>query len=169
MEKFDFIPYMLDCATRLKAIRHTEENPRFFRVSGLAGLEEYLQRLSEAQYPCLLVHDNQDGNVGDTSTSDNFLDNPYYAFYVVTRPEFGNADESETAKKLCKSIGFKILARMKRDKRNQVNGLAFLRFSSIPYQTIGPIGDQAVGVMFSFTVTDQASLVYNDADWDPVV
>ena len=165
MEKFDFIPYMFDCATRLKDVGHTEENPKFFRISGLAGLEEYMQRLTEAQYPALLVHDNQDGSIGDMNRSDNYLDNPYYVFYIVDRPKYGNADESEAAKKRCKIIGQKILAKMRKDKRNQVNGLAYMNFSNVPYQSIGPIGDQAVGVMFSFTVTDQSDMVYNPDDW----
>lgn len=165
MEKFDFIAYMLDCATRLKAIGHTGANPRFFRVSGLSGLEEYMQKLNEAQYPAMIVHDNQEGAVGDRQFSDNFMDIPYFVFYIVSRPEYGNADASEAAKKTCKAIGFKIIAKMLRDKRRGLNGLSFLNIDNIPYQTIGPIGDQAVGVMFSFTVSDQTDLLYNAADW----
>lgn len=165
MEKFDFIPYMKDCATKLKDIAHTDDNPKFFRVSGLAGLEEYMQRFTEAQYPALLVQDNQDGSIGDMNRSDNYLDNPYHVFYIVDRPEYGNADSSEATKKRCKAIGKKILAKMRRDKRNQANGLAFMNFSNVPYQSIGPIGDQAVGVMFSFTVPDQSDMVYNADDW----
>ena len=165
MEKFDFIAYMLDCATRLKDILHTDANPKFFKISGLAGLEEYMQRLSEAQYPAILVHDNQDGNLGDQNRSDNFLDNPYYVFYVVGRPEFGNADSSESIKKQCKEIALKIISRMRRDKRNLVNGLSFLNFANIPYQTIGPIGDGAYGIMVSFTVTNQLGSIFNPDDW----
>lgn len=165
MEKFDFIAYMLDCATRLKDIQHTEANPKFFKISGLAGLEEYMQRLSEAQYPAIMVHDNQDGNMGDQGRSDNFLDNPYYVFYVVARPEFGNAGSSEAIKKQCKAIALKIIGRMRRDKRSYANGLQFLNFASIPYQTIGPVGDGAYGIMVSFTVTDQLGSTYNADDW----
>ena len=165
MEKFDFIAYMLDCATRLKDIQHTAESPKFFKISGLAGLEGYLQQLTEAQYPALLVHDNQDGSLGDQNRSDNFLDNPYYVFYVVARPEYGNADSSETIKKQCKAIALKIIGRMRRDKRNLANGLQFLNFGNIPYQTIGPLGDGAYGIMVSFTVTDQLGSIYNANDW----
>lgn len=165
METFDFIAYMLDCATRLKAIAHSEENPRFFRVSGLSGLEEYMQQFNEAQYPALLVHDNTDGSMGDPNRSSNYLDNPYYVFYVVDRPEYGNADQSEAAKKRCKAIGKKILAKMLRDKTRAMKGLDYLDFTNIPYQTIGPIGDQAVGVMFSFSVREDANIIYNADDW----
>lgn len=166
MAQYDHIAYMLDCATRLKDIAHTEDTPKFFRVSGLAGMEEYLQQLNEAQYPALMVHDNTDGAIGDPNRSSNYLDNPYYVFYVIDRPEYGNADQSEAVKKKCKVIGKKILAKMLRDKTRGLKGLDFLDFSNIPYQTIGPIGDQAVGVMFSFSVREDANIIYDGNDWE---
>lgn len=163
---FDFITYMRDCATRLKDIGHTEETPKFFRISGLAQLDEVLGNLSDMGFPALLVHDNTEGIIADRATSDNYLDSPYYVFYVVEHVEYGNYEKQEEAKETCKAIGLKILARMLRDKKRGNLGLTFLQFSNIPYQSIGPVGDNCHGVMFSFSVADTANLIYDTNDWD---
>jgi len=163
---FDFITYMRDCATRMKDIGHTDATPRFFRVSGIGQLDEMLSSLSQMQFPALLVHNNHDGSIGDRSTSNNYLDTPYYVFYVVEHAPLDDFDAHETVKANCKAIGLKILARMVRNKRDMLYGLTFLDFRNITYQTIGPIGDNCYGTMFSFTVSDTANLVYNASDWD---
>jgi len=165
---YDNDAYMLDCATRLKDIGHTEEVPKFARISGLTQLEEFLSNISKLQFPALLVHNNHEGRLGDPGRSDNYLDSPYFVFYVVKHAEYDNHDAQQEAKESCKNIGFKIIARMLRDKRNPVSnaGLMFLDFSNIPYQTIGPIGDNCFGVMFSFTVADTANITYNADDWE---
>jgi hypothetical protein len=162
---FDFNTYMLECAAKLKEIGHTEDHPKFFRVSGLGQLDEFLSSLKKVEFPALLVHNNQEGNIGDASRSDNYLDSPYYVFYVVDHAKLQNFDEQEAIKKSCKAIGKKILSRMLRDKRRMANGLTFADFTGIPYQTIGPIGDNCYGVMFSFTVADNANLFYDADDW----
>lgn len=164
---FNFLTYMLDCATRLKSIGHDEYTKRFFRCSGIAGLEELLNNLTDITGRVLVVHNNQEGSVGDISRADNFLDSPYYVFYVLEKVQnYNDFDAEELVKANCKETGFKILARMIREKRLGQNGLTFLDFSSIPYQNVGPVGNGFYGVMFSFTVTDGDSrLIFNEADW----
>lgn len=164
---FNFLAYMLDCATRLKAIGHDDYTKRFFRCSGIAGLEELLNSITDVSGRVLVVHNNQEGSVGDQVHSDNFLDSPYYVFYVLERvADYNDFDAEELAKENCKTTGFKILARMIREKRLGLNGLSFLDFSSIPYQNVGPVGINFHGVMFSFTVTyGNDKLIYNTNDW----
>lgn len=168
MASFNFLTYMLDCATRLKTIAHTNNTKRFFRCSGIAGLEELLNQMTDVTGRVLVVHNNQEGSVGDISRADNFLDSPYYVFYVLERVEdYNDFDAEELAKENCKAAGFKILSRMIREKRQGILGLSFLDFTSIPYQNVGPVGLNFHGVMFSFTVTDgNSSLVYNKDDWN---
>jgi hypothetical protein len=162
---FDFITYMYDCAARLKDIEHSESNPKFFRISGLNQLDEVLGSLSEINFPALLVHDNTEGTIADQSVSNNYLDSPYYVFYVIEHADVGNYQAQQEAKTNCKALGLKILSRMLRDKIHTHNGLTFLQFTNIPYQSIGPVGDNCFGVMFSFTVPDTANLTYNTDDW----
>ncbi len=165
MEHYNHINYMLDCATRLKEIGHTTETPKFFRVSSIGHLDELLSNLNKIEFPALMVDDNTDGTVGDRNKSDNYVDSPLFNFYIVKHVELEDHDARQTAKTDCKNIGFKILSKMARDKRKLLNGLTWLEFTNLPYQTIGPIGDNCFGVMFSFTVSNNANLFYNANDW----
>ena len=167
MEKFDFISYMRDCAVRLKDIQHTNETPRFFRISGISQLEELLANLPDASSPALMVENNIEGRFSDPGPSDNFLDTPYYTFYVIGKVSFNDFDEIEQVKKNTKEIAEKIVARMLKDRRNYRNGLVMLRFDNVPYQNIGPIGDQCYGTMISFTVINTSNSRYNASDWLP--
>lgn len=91
---------------------------------------------------------------------------PYFVFYVVQHAGLEDYDAQQAAKEECKTIGFKIFSKMLREKRLDLNGLAFLDFTVVPYQTIGPIGDNCFGVMFSYSVTDMANITYNSNDWN---
>lgn len=163
---FDYKNYMLQCASLLKEIRHTDTEKRFFRVSGLGHLDELLSNLGSVKFPSLIIEENQDGTIGDRNTSNNYIDTPYFVFYVVAHAPFENHDNREAVKLQCKHIGFKILSRMLHHKRRGEHGLTFLHFQSIAYQTIGPIGDGCYGAMFSFTVSDTANIAFNTDDWD---
>ena len=168
MEKFDFVTYMRDCAVRLKDISHSPSQQRFFRVSGISQLEELLANLPDASTPALLVENNTDGRITDPGPADNFLDIPYFVFYVIEKAPFNDFDRIEQAKAETKAIGLKILARMLHDRRHYRNGLIMLRFDNIPYQSIGPIGDNCFGTMFSFTVHNPMAATYTANDWHPV-
>ncbi len=167
MEKFDFIPYMRECAIRLKDIMHTESQPRFFRISGISQLEELLANLPDASSPALLVENNEQGRLADPGPSDNFLDIPYFAFYIIEKAPFNDFDHIEEIKANTKAIGLKIFARMLHDRRHVRNGLIMLKFDSVPYQSIGPIGDNCFGTMFSFTVMNVVDTRYTPLDWLP--
>lgn len=165
MEPFDFLTYMQECAEQLKDILHTAEEKRFFRITGLSQLEELLFNLPDANFPALMVENNQNGNLTDKSPSDNVVDIPYYSFMVIDKAEFNDHDLVQSTKENCKAIGLKIISRMIRDKRNMLNSLVFLDVSSISYSTFGPIGDNTYGVSFSFTVPWQADITYDSTDW----
>lgn len=156
--------YMLDCATRLKAIGHTEAAPKFFRYSSLGHLDELLSSMNDIEFPALGIPDNQDGSLGNAA--DNAVDTPQYDFCIIKHVDYEDHDARETAKAECKAIGLKIIARLRYDARKMQNGLTFLRFSNVPYQTIGPIGDNCFGVLFSIQVADTANVIYVAADWN---
>ena len=84
---FNFIDYMTNIAKTMKAISHLENNKtqkRFYRVSGLNGIEELLNNLTDPKmYPAILANDLEFGKVGDVSTSNNFLDRQSHIFYIV--------------------------------------------------------------------------------------
>ena len=165
MIQFDFISYMEnEIAKKLKDINHSEEARRFFRISGIAGLEEYIAELPEVDGVSLMVVENPEGRISDNQ-GDNFTDTPSYEFYIATKYEFNNHTARVAAKEQCKAVGQKILARMLRDSRLRLHGLTLMQFTDIPYFPIGPFGDQAIAVYFRFDVNQYSGLVYNENDW----
>jgi hypothetical protein len=169
---FDFKTYMAECAVRLRSIGHSSTVPKFFVVTSIANLESLLAQLSTAGFPAIVIHDNQDGYFGDISNSQNYLDYPDYTFYVIDKVQKVNdTDGTEAAKLSCKNIGFKIIARMLKHKReamytgNDAYGLMLFEKRNIAYQTIGPIGNNCYGVMFFITVPREADVTYDEDDW----
>ena len=166
-EIFNFHNYMLDCATRLKDLGHTQSNPRFFKVNTIIGLEELLNNIGVADYPALIIQNSTRGHIGDEARSNNFLDNPFYTFYIITAPmqtDF-SLDDLRLAKEQAKSIGFKILAKMRHDRYRQLNGLHFMKFLNVPYLEVGPLGVGSYGIMFNFEVPHSHQLPHNPNDW----
>ena len=70
--QFNFYEYMLDCATRLKDIAHTESEPHFFKVNTIIGLEELLNNANLAQYPALIIQTSVRGQIGDEARANIF-------------------------------------------------------------------------------------------------
>lgn len=166
MEQFDFIGYLTDCAVKLRDIGHSDNNRRFFRISGITELDELLTNLSKAQYPALLADENHTGAIADRNTSNNYVDSPFYTFYVVQHVPLEDHDAREAAKLQTKQIGLKIISRMLRHKLHGEFGLTFLQFGNIPYQSVGPLGDNCYGCMFSIIVPTVAQIFYNADDWE---
>ena len=165
--QFNFNTYMLDCATRLKDLQHSDTNPRFFRVNTVMGLEELLNNIGVANYPALVIQTSVRGHIGDEARSNNFINSPFYTFYIIGAP-LGTGFDAEAlrlSKEETKAIGFKILAKMRHDRYRQQNGLHFMKFLSIPYQEVGPLGAGSFGVMFNFEVPESNQLPHNLEDW----
>lgn len=164
---FNFKTYMLNVATRLKDIGHTEEKKRFFETSNISTLDGLFANLNQAHETILIAQVNPEGSIGDPNKSNNYRDEGYFVFYVAKHEsEFNSASLVNAAKEHCKNVGFKIFAKMRRDKATLNSDLRFLQFTRVPYQAIGPFANGWYGVMFSFRVDENASaLNYNENDW----
>ena len=170
---FKIVDYMLDCATRLKSIGHTQYDPRFFRCSSIANLEELLHT-GMAGSPCVVVTDSPEGRLEDAD-SDNVQDRQYYSFAVFAHVDAGDFSKREGAIQLTKAVAFKILGKMKRDKKGENScsfgifrvGLRNLEIGSVSYTTVGPFGDNFWGTDVSFTILNKPDLLYNAEDWLP--
>jgi hypothetical protein len=167
--EFNFHAYMLDCATRLKELQHSQSNPRYFEANTVADMQELLNNIGVAKYPAIVTLSSIKGRVGDEKTGNNYLDHPFHTGFIITSPMQGSTD-AETirlAKIEAKSILFKIIAKMRHDRRRALFGLNFLNLTSIPYQEIGPLGAGSYGVMFNFENTQPVALEHNTNDWIP--
>jgi hypothetical protein len=165
MSAFDFIGYFKNVAEKLKEILHTEDEKHFARVSGIAGLEEFLANMRFAKGYQLIVIANESGRFIDKS-SDNLLVQPYFSFYVMKKVEHGNFDEKDQVISDCKAVCKKILSKMFNDKRNNLNGLYNLDRDTITYSQAGPFGHGFHGMNYNFTLLDLPGITYNPDDWN---
>jgi hypothetical protein len=164
MIAFNFLSYMEnEIAAKLKDISHTSNDKRFYKISGIAGLEEYLAELPEVNGTSLMAVENQEGSI--TANASNYVDNPAFEFYIAQKYEFNNHTERAAVKANCKAIGQKIIAKMLEHKQARLHGLDLLQLDSVPYYTIGPFGDRAIAVYFRFEINTSAKLVVNANDW----
>ncbi len=163
---FNAITYFEKVARKLKAIGHTDTEQHYFRIRSLSTLDELLNNLPSANFPALLVHDTIDGVIGDFSVSDNFADEPQFVFYILQKADFTDEASVDEAVQLCRSIGTKIIAQMLRHSSLAMHGLQFIDLSRIPYQSIGPLGDQCFGMMYMFNVLTHIELLTDPEDWD---
>lgn len=169
MEQFNFYQYMLDVSTRLKDIGHTEDEPHFFEAQTQPGMQDMVLNLPGVSYPAHVILDTFKGRIGDENRSNNYLDNPFYTGFIITAPVQGmpTDDFIRAQKEQAKTILMKILAKMKIDRRMGKHGLNYMKFLSIPYQGIGPIGAGSYGIMYSIEVPHDHRLPYNENDWIP--
>lgn len=173
---FNYTAYMLDIAIRLLDIAHVEGDEslrHYFRISSLTNIEELLQCINTAAYPALIVEDMRIGRYIDNSSED-LLDNQSYSFIICKPVTLTDYAERETVIKECEAIYKKIISRMLRDRKNDYKqgtiktGLRNFDANSIYYQTVGPIGDNCIGIMVSFSMLNPLAqdLVYNAKDWN---
>lgn len=168
---FDFIAYMRDASERLIEIQHTDEDPRFHRISGIANIEELLSNLVNVDGYQVMVIDTYQGRLIKTDSS--LLDNPLFTFYVIKNITTNDFDARETALKQCRVLAKKLLSKLyhdfETDRRSQTDfGLFGFQPGSITYYTIGPFGSNFHGIQVSFNMLEDSDIIYNSEDWGTV-
>ncbi len=162
---YDHLNYFRTVASTLKEFIHTPHETVFHRVRSIASLEEFLfsQKIIK-KIPHLLVMDRADSRLQD-ALSDNRLVKSFYSFYIVAHAPMDDFDTIETVNQSVKSILHKILSKMIHDKQNYLFGMQLLDADSIVYSSIGPIGDNFIGVECSFTIAETIPLAFDLSDW----
>lgn len=164
--RYNHFAYMLSIAENLRDIAHTDKKPRFFMSTGLASLEGILNNINIVNLPCLIAEDNCDLRLSD-NLSDGIMALPFYTFYILYPASHGNDAEILEARAKAKVTASKVLARMLRDAHEPdlELGLDIMDFSSVRMQGIGPLGDNGHGVMVTFTIGQEADMVYDTNNW----
>ncbi|HOW26810.1 MAG TPA: hypothetical protein PK711_14220 [Bacteroidales bacterium] len=162
---YDHVNYFRTVAGTLKEFVHTPHETVFHRVRSIASMEEFLfsSRIVK-KIPHLLVMDRVDSRLQDV-LSDNRLIKSFYSFYIVAHAPMDDFDTIETANQSVKSILHKILSKLIHDKQNYLFGMQLLDADSIVYGSIGPIGDNFIGVECSFTIVEIIPLAFDLSDW----
>jgi hypothetical protein len=150
-----------------------ETQKHFFRVSSIANMEELIQNLTGISGYNMVVEDMRLGKFIDNA-SNNILDNQSNVFMLLKQVDNVDAASREQVIKDCRTECMKIWAKMKHDRLNDQKGnvqpktgLRNLDLNSVYYQTVGPLGDNFHGMMYSFNIAPPlaAELVYNENDW----
>lgn len=175
---FDFTTYMKNVAIKMKAISHQEESEkqkRFYRISGLSGIEELLSNLTDKDmYPAILVNDLGYGRIADNGNAVNYLDRQTHIFYIVNYCDLNDFDAKEQSLATLKSIMYKIIGKMRKDYREDnkgtvpKTGMRNLDQGSFFYQVISGFGPHCHGLMISFEMTPpvESDMKYNSNDWN---
>ncbi|MEI7594511.1 MAG: hypothetical protein WCK02_02100 [Bacteroidota bacterium] len=176
--EFEFIEYMRNIAIELKTISHKENSEmqkRFYRVSGLNGIEEVLNSLSDSKmYPALLANDLEVGKVGDSGPSENYLNLQSHIFYIVGYVSSNDFNGKEQSLRELKLMMYKIIGKMRKDKREDFQGiiprtgLRNLDTRSFYYQVISGFGENCHGIMVSFDISPvvENEIKFNVSDWN---
>lgn len=165
---FDFVSYMRGLAESLKEIQHTEDAPRFHRITNLSLLEEAISNMRRIEGVQLIVEDVLEGDF--IYNGNTLIDRPVYRFYLVKNAVRQDFDSKEQVKRECKLIAKKIIGRLFHDQYSDesyttTHGLNKLDRSSFAYFSIGPILDLFYGVEVSFSLNEAAGIKYNAEDW----
>lgn len=156
--------YMEAIATNLKDISHSPSRPRFFMSVGLSSMDGLLNSLTRADYPCIVAEKGPDKRLLD-NLSDNRMYQPFFTTFILLKAEPGNDKSIRLARDGAEAIAEKIVGKMLKDSVSEANGLALLDEPSIRIQGVGPLGDNAHGVMLSFTLRQAAKFYYDTDDW----
>ena len=166
--QFDHVSFFKSVASSLSLLGHTEDKPAFFRISGIAEMEELLQNLGNAKLPALLLEDELDGQYQD-SGADYLADVRNYMFYIIGKSEAQDMDKRGQVLNDCDIIRRQIIAfmlrkyRQDRSANGNPTGLRNLLTSSFNYFTVGPLVDNFYGIAIGFQVMVANNISY-DAD-----
>jgi hypothetical protein len=156
--------YMEDVATNLRDISHSPDNPRFFISVGMVSMDGLLNSLTRADYPCLVAEKGPDKRLID-NLSDNKMYQPFFTLFILLKTEPGNDQSVRQARDNAEIIAEKIVGKLLYNSVRGQKGLSLLDEPSIRIQGVGPLGDNAHGVMLSFTIRQSAKFYYDADDW----
>lgn len=173
--RYDHIYFMELVASSLSLIGHLTNKKKFFRISGVQGMEEVLQNMGQITSVMLLAEDEFEGDYQDAQ-SDNTRDIRNFMFYIVKKPLSETAADRHTALSECEEIRKEIVAMMLKHRKQAYAtnvdhyGLKKLIPGSISYFSLGPVGDGFYGIACGFQTDDNANLVFHGNLWNlPVI
>lgn len=123
------------------------------RISGLSGLEELIDDVRAAEFPCVAVDIGTDGTL-DLSTG-NF-DRSFHAFHVLIQLDgVTDALKRQTALQDAFGIGKRILRLMQADSHDFHAPCYGFEADNIQYSGFGPIGMGCYGYSFNFVIAKE--------------
>lgn len=155
---FDPIVYMQTLHGKLKL---TFEKYKFARVSGVAALEEVLERFKREKF-FFAVDDSQDG-VTFRGAGGGYFERRQYTVFIIGRADYGNMDQRQEILAEAKTIFRSVLTKLIKDKTT----IPVLSAENIRFYEVPPaFAFGSAGLYFMFTVENPVNLVYNADQWN---
>lgn len=156
-----YIAYFETLCRQHVDIKHTDRNPRFFRMKP----RDVTTKLGKADN-VIVVIETPEFNFDDNK-SDNVMKDKTGAFAILKRVPLDDFEKQDDAVDLCESIADEFVRILKRDNRNYDDlKFGYLPLNSISGFKVGPVYDGFYGVRIEFKFGDSISMCVNDSKWD---
>ncbi len=165
MGTYNHFEYGEMLATKLKAIRHSADRPRFYKSADTDKFADIEQRLSEAMGTILIAHDTFASDF-EYKNSDSLMESMPYEFAVLKQTENGDVRTVMAASDSCKLILKQVISKMMLDYEASANGLDALDPDSFKIEPIGPIRDNFYGAALLFSLATGLDYRYNPENWE---
>lgn len=156
---YDHYQYGLQLATHLKAIDHSESNPRYFKAYGLEDLYNFDDKLSCVKGHVLIAVDGYESNSSDNH-GDGLTDARHYSFIVACSTV---SDRTQTIDEAFESSRL-ILKQIRNRLILDPNLMGFINRDT-EITGIGPIGDNFYGCILTFTIDEPESFKLDASYW----
>ncbi len=157
-------------------LNHTDSDKHFGIASGILEAEDLCNGVLSRTDHQLIVIDNPEGRFLNND-SVCLIEQSTHAFIVLKHVSEPNVmSVRSVALQECLLIGKKIFARMRRDMFEAAKqasnldtiGLRHLDESSFRYFSVGTLGDNFLGVEFSFLLVNNDNTTYDPDEWIPI-
>jgi hypothetical protein len=157
-----YTQYFEQLAEQLPELSHTLEKPRFTRMSVQTILSQASGRGELALKELSMILESFDGLINSESPTSSEL---YYngGFLLLQHCAQGNLAQQTAIEEKAFSAGLKIIKRMQHDHQESI--LHGFEVSSMEFDAIGPLFDNAYGYRFGFSFFFHLNLDHNENDW----
>lgn len=152
-------------ATKLKAIRHSADRPRFYKSVETDTFADLEAKLSEAMGRILIAHDGLKSEF-DWKNSDSLMESIPYEFIIIQQTEHGNTASVMAAVTECKAVARSVISKMILDFEEYHNELTSLDVNSFQIEPVGPIRENFYGVSLMFSMSAGMDYRYVTEDWE---
>jgi len=164
MEEYNHFAYGLQMATRLKAVKHTDQDRRWYECAESDNLISLMQRLSSVTGTVMIGLDGKNSDFG-YNDAESLRKKPQYFFMILTTARADDSAAILAGQEMCEGIALQIQARMMLDSRNYDNGLTGFIPESVTIRGIGPMGDNLFGVIMGFNEEHGVDYQIKDEYW----
>jgi hypothetical protein len=152
--------YFLDLATRLKTVRHTSDNPKFFY-----NIDHIKRKKADTDLssPVMVLDEIK----GTNSYNGAFRSQNNHGFWILKQVELDDWAGESTAVAACLEAANQVLTKMIFDFANEeLSVMAYLDPDSITFEETGPELDQLFGVYIGYRTSTVLPTVYSAEDYD---